>query len=196
MDLANRINQAFEDSAQIKLQTRAALVQPIAEAAQAVVACLLRDGKILSCGNGGSAADAQQFTAKLMNQFETDRPGLAAIALTENTSVLTAIANDHDFNQIFSRQIRALGMAGDMLLVISTSGNSLNLAEAILAAHERNMEIIAITGREGGAIGEMLRAEDIHICVNAQSTARIQEVQLLAMHCLCDSIDYLLMGGE
>jgi len=195
MDLADRISHIFEDSAQIKLQVKDALAKPIAEAAHRMVACLMRDGKILSCGNGGSAADAQQFTAKLLNQFETERPGLAAIALTANNSVITAIANDHDFSQIFSRQVRTLGMAGDVLLVISTSGNSMNVVEAIFAAHERGMEVIALTGREGGAVGEMLRAEDIHICVNTQSIARIQEVQLVALHCLCDSIDYLLMGG-
>ena len=131
-----------------------------------------------------------------MNRFEIERPGLAAIALTTDSSVLTSIANDYDFSQVFSRQVRGLGMAGDVLLAISTSGNSINVVEAIHAAHERGMRVIALTGREGGTMGEILEADDIHICVNVERTARIQEVHLLTLHCLCDAIDHTLLGGE
>ena len=196
MNLAGRIRKHFDDSAHTKLQTKDSLAQPIADAAQAMVTCLMNDGKILACGNGGSAADAQHFAAELLNRFETERPGLAAIALTTDSSVLTSIANDYDFSQVFSRQVRGLGMAGDVLLAISTSGNSINVVEAMHAAHERGMRVIALTGREGGTMGEILEAEDIHICVNVERTARIQEVHLLTLHCLCDAIDFTLLGGE
>ena len=196
MELTDRIRSHFDASAQTKLDTKDALAQPIAYAAQGLVACLMNDGKILSCGNGGSAADAQHFAAELINRFEIERPGLAAIALTTDSSVLTSIANDYDFSQVFSRQVRALGMAGDMLLAISTSGNSINVVEAIHAAHERSMVVVALIGREGGAIREILGENDIRICVDAHSTARIQEVHLLVLHCLCDAIDHLLLGTE
>jgi D-sedoheptulose 7-phosphate isomerase len=194
MDLTIRIGKHFDDSAQTKLQAKSALVQPIADAAQALVECLMRDGKILACGNGGSAADAQHFAAELVNRFEIERPGLPAIALTTDSSVLTSIANDYDFKLVFSKQVRALGMAGDMLLAISTSGNSVNVIEAIHAAHERDMRVIALTGRGGGTMGEILRPGDLHICVESQNTARTQEVHLLVLHCLCDAIDHLLLG--
>lgn len=196
MDLTNRIRKHFDDSAQTKLQAKDALAQPIADAAQALVTCLMNDGKILVCGNGGSAADAQHFAAELINRFEIERPALAAIALTTDSSVLTSIANDYDYNQIFSRQVRGLGMADDVLIAISTSGNSINVVEAVLAAHERDMRVIALTGREGGSMGEMLEENDFHLCVRADSTARIQETHLLILHCLCDAIDHLLLGGE
>ncbi len=196
MDLTNRILKHFDDSVQTKLQARDTLAQPIADAAQALVTCLMNDGKILVCGNGGSAADAQHFAAELINRFEIERPALAAIALTTDSSVLTSIANDYDYSQIFSRQVRGLGMADDMLIAISTSGNSINVVEAVHAAHERDMRVIALTGREGGTMGEMLEANDFHLCVHAESTARIQEVHLLILHCLCDTIDHLLLGGE
>lgn len=196
MDLTNRIRKHFDDSAQAKLQAKDTLAQPVADAAQALVTCLMNDGKILACGNGGSAADAQHFAAELINRFEIERPALAAIALTTDSSVLTSIANDYDYSQIFSRQVRGLGMAGDVLIAISTSGNSINVVEAIHAAHDRGMRVIALTGREGGTMGEILEANDFHLCVHAESTARIQEVHLLALHCLCDAIDYLLLGGE
>ena len=195
MNLAGRISKHFDDSAQTKLQVKDALAQPIADAAQAMVECLTNDGKILACGNGGSAADAQHFAAELDNRFEIERPGLAAIALTTDSSVLTSIGNDYDFSLEFLRQVRALGMADDVLLAISTSGNSTNVVESINAAHERGMRVIALTGREGGIIGEMLEANDIHICVHTERTARIQEVHLLTLHCLCDAIDHLLLGG-
>jgi len=196
MDLSNRIRKHFDDSAQTKLQTRDTLAQPVADAAQMLVNCLMNDGKVLACGNGGSAADAQHFAAELINRFEIERPGLAAVALTTDSSVLTSIANDYDFSQIFSRQVRGLGMPGDALLAISTSGNSINVVEAVHAAHEQGVSVIALTGREGGTMGEILQPGDIHICVHAESTARIQEVHLLVLHCLCDAIDHLLLGGE
>lgn len=196
MDLTDRIRNHFELSAQTKLQEKDALAQPISDAAEVLVTCLMSDGKILACGNGGSAADCQHFAAELVNRFEIERPGLAAIALTTDSSILTSIANDYDYSQVYSRQVRALGMANDALIAISTSGNSINVVEAIHAAHERNMRVIALTGREGGTIGEILAADDIHLCVHAESTARIQEVHLLILHCLCDAIDHSLLGGE
>ncbi|MDP1634110.1 MAG: phosphoheptose isomerase [Gallionellaceae bacterium] len=196
MSLTTRIGKHFDDSAQTKLQSKKVLAKPIADAAQAMVACLMNDGKILACGNGGSAADCQHFAAELVNRFEIERPGLAAIALTTDSSVLTSIANDYDYVQIFSKQVRALGMDGDVLLAISTSGNSPNVIEAIQAAHERNMPVVALTGKDGGKMAGMLKPADIHICVPAKSTARIQEVHLLALHCMCDAIDHLILGGE
>ncbi len=196
MTLIKRVNQHFDDSAEIKLQSKKVMAKPIAEAAQAMVTALLHDHKILACGNGGSAADAQHFAAELINRFEVERPGLPAIALTTDSSVLTSIANDYDYKQIFSKQVRALGMEGDVLLAISTSGNSPNVIDAITAAHERNMVVVALTGRDGGKMGAMLRKGDFHLCVPAQRTARVQEVHLLSIHCLCDLIDHLLFGGE
>jgi D-sedoheptulose 7-phosphate isomerase len=196
MTLTTRIGKHFDDSAQIKLQSKNVLAQPIADAAQAMVTCLMNDGKILVCGNGGSAADSQHFAAELINRFEVERPGLAAIALTTDSSVLTSIANDYDYVQIFSKQVRALGMDGDVLLAISTSGNSPSVLEAILAAHERNMPVVALTGKDGGKMASLLNPADFHICVPAKSTARIQEVHLLVLHCLCDAIDHLILGSE
>ncbi len=196
MTLIKRVNQHFDDSAEIKQQSKEVMAKPIAEAAQAMVTALLHDHKILACGNGGSAADAQHFAAELINRFEVERPGLPAIALTTDSSVLTSIANDYDYKQIFSKQVRALGMEGDVLLAISTSGNSPNVIDAITAAHERNMVVVALTGRDGGKMGAMLRKGDFHLCVPAQRTARVQEVHLLSIHCLCDVIDHLLFGGE
>jgi D-sedoheptulose 7-phosphate isomerase len=196
MTLAKRVSKHFDDSAEIKLQSKNALAKPIAEAAQAMVGCLMHDGKILACGNGGSAADAQHFAAELINRFEVERPGLPAVALTTDSSVLTSIANDYDYKQIFSKQVRALGMEGDVLLAISTSGNSPNVVAAIEAAHERGMTVIALTGRDGGQMGAMLREGDFHLCVPTQRTARIQEVHLLILHSLCDVVDHVLLGGE
>jgi D-sedoheptulose 7-phosphate isomerase len=196
MDLISRISENFSESAHLKLQSMDALAAPIAAAAQRLVQCLNANGKVLACGNGGSAADSQHFSAELLNRFEMERPGLAAIALTTDTSTLTSIANDYDFEQVFSKQVRALGDAGDVLLAISTSGNSRNVVAAIHAAHECAMSVIALTGRDGGRMGEILHPSDIHICVPASSTARIQEVHLLSLHCLCDAIDCLLLGVE
>jgi D-sedoheptulose 7-phosphate isomerase len=196
VDLITRITENFSESAHLKLQSMDALAGPIAAAAERMVQCLKNDGKIMSCGNGGSAADSQHFAAELVNRFEMERPALAAIALTTDTSTLTSIANDYHFDQVFSKQVRALGRAGDLLLAISTSGNSRNVVEAMQAAHESQMGVVALTGRNGGKMAEVLRPADIHICVPAQSTARIQEVHLLTLHCLCDAIDCLLLGVE
>jgi len=196
MDLINRISENFSESAHLKLQSMDALAGPIAAAAERMVHCLKLDGKIMACGNGGSAADSQHFAAELLNRFEMERPGLAAIALTTDTSTLTSIANDYDFDQVFSKQIRALGQKNDLLLAISTSGNSKNVVAAVRAAHESGIDVVALSGRNGGQLTEVLQASDIHICVPAQSTARIQEVHLLTLHCLCDAIDCLLLGVE
>ncbi len=196
MDLISRISENFSESAHLKLECMDTLAAPIAAAAQLMVDCLKADGKILACGNGGSAADAQHFSAELLNRFEKERPGLAGLALTTDSSTLTSIANDYDFNQIFSKQVRALGRDGDVLLAISTSGNSKNVIAAIEAAHESGLRVVALTGRDGGLIGELTAADDVHICVPAQSTARIQEVHLLTLHCLCDAIDCLLLGVD
>ncbi len=196
MDLQARIQRHFADSAQLKLQTAELLAEPIERAAELMVGSLLNEGKILACGNGGSAADAQHFSAELLNRFEMERPGLAGIALTTDSSTLTSIGNDYDFNQIFSKQVRALGHGGDVLLAISTSGNSPNVIAAITAAHEKQMNVVALTGRDGGKMGEMLREADVHICVPSPVTARIQEVHILCLHCLCDAIDVQLLGVE
>jgi D-sedoheptulose 7-phosphate isomerase len=196
MDLINRISENFSERAHLKLQSMDALAGPIAAAAERMVQCLKLDGKIMACGNGGSAADAQHFAAELLNRFEMERPGLAAIALTTDTSTLTSIANDFDFEQVFSKQVRALGQKNDLLLAISTSGNSKIVLAAVQAAHEAGMDVVALSGRNGGKFTEVLQSGDIHICVSAQSTARIQEVHLLTLHCLCDAIDCLLLGVE
>ena len=196
MDLISRISDTFSESAHLKLQSMDALAGPIAEAAERMVQCLKQDGKILACGNGGSAADCQHFAAELINRFEMERPSLAALALTTDTSTLTSIANDYDFDQIFSKQVRGLGHASDVLLAISTSGNSSNVIAAIEAAHECEMAVVALTGRDGGKIAGVLAADDVHICVPANSTARIQEVHLLSLHCICDAIDCLLFGVQ
>ncbi len=196
MDLIARISEHFGDSARLKMDAMDMLAAPIALAVEYMSECLLADGKILSCGNGGSAADAQHFSSELVNRFEIERPGLAAIALSTDTSILTSIANDYDFSQVFSKQVTALGRAGDVLLAISTSGNSHNVIEAIRAAHARDMRVVALTGNSGGQIDELLRDDDVHICVPAASTARIQEVHLLTIHCLCDGIDCLILGVE
>ena len=196
MDLIARITRHFSDSAQTKLNAVEQLAGPIADAVAVMAACLRANGKILACGNGGSAADCQHFAAELLNRFEMERPGLAAMALTTDSSTLTSIANDYDFRQIFSKQVRALGQTGDVLLAISTSGNSPNVIEAIAAAHEQGMRVVALTGRNGGRIAEVLRPGDQHICVPHENTARIQEVHLLTLHCLCDGIDCVLLGVE
>ncbi len=196
MDLISRINQHFQESAQTKLDAMEIMAEPIAQAIEAMVACLLNNGKILACGNGGSAADAQHLAAELVGRFEVERHELAAIALTTDTSILTAIANDYGYKVVFAKQVRALGQPGDILVAISTSGNSPSVVEAVNAAHENDLRIIALTGRGGGTIGEILRADDVHISVPATRTARIQETHLLTIHCLCDGIDCLLMGVE
>jgi D-sedoheptulose 7-phosphate isomerase len=196
LDILSRIHQHFTDSAHLKLQAMEVLADPIRLAAERMVQCLMSEGKIMACGNGGSAADAQHFSAELLNRFERERPGLAAMALTTDSSTLTSIANDYAFEQVFSKQVRALGQANDLLLAISTSGNSKNVLEAIHAAHDRELSVIALTGNGGGQIGEALYHSDFHICVPSSITARIQEVHLLTLHCLCDAIDYTLLGAE
>jgi len=196
MDLTDRISQHFKESAQTKLDAVELLAAPIAEGIEAMVGSLLNNGKILACGNGGSAADAQHLAAELVGRFEVERHELAAIALSTDTSVISAIANDYGYKAVFAKQVRALGQPGDILVAISTSGNSPNVIEAINAAHENDLLVIALTGKGGGAIGEILRDSDVHICVPAERTARIQETHLLIIHCLCDGIDCLLMGVE
>lgn len=196
MDLQDRILGHFLESIETKQKAAGDLVAVIQMAGEAMVGSLLNDGKILSCGNGGSAGDAQHFSAELQNRFEKERPGLPAIAITTDSSTLTAIANDYSYNEIFSKQVSALGQSNDVLLAISTSGNSANVMEAMKAAHERDMKIVALTGRDGGAMADLLSAEDIEIRVPADRTARIQEVHLVVIHCLCDYIDTKLFGGD
>jgi D-sedoheptulose 7-phosphate isomerase len=196
MDVASRIRMHFSDSAELKLAAAEVMAPHIARAAALMTECLLADGKVLACGNGGSAADAQHFAAEMVGRFERERPELPAISLCTDTSILTAIANDYDYAQVFAKQVRALGDAGDVLLAISTSGNSANVVSAVDAAHERGLRIVALTGKGGGRLGELVNAEDVHLCVPHDVTARIQEVHLLTIHCLCDAIDASLLGDE
>lgn len=196
MDPVQRVKENFHESIQVKTEAAELLAPIIVAAAEAITNCLLGEHKILSCGNGGSAADSQHFSAEMLNRFEMERPGLPAIALTTDTSTITSIANDYQFAEIFSKQIRALGQAGDILLVISTSGESHNIIHAIDAAHDREMNIIALTGREGGQITDMLKQEDFELRVPSWSTARIQEVHIMIIHSLCDLIDRHLLGQE
>ena len=188
-----RVAAHFAESANLKLAASQTLAAPVARAAELLAETLRAGGKILSCGNGGSAADAQHFAAELVNRFETERPPLAAVALTTDSSTLTSIANDYAYQQVFSKPLRAIGRRGDALLAISTSGNSANVVEAIHAAHELGLRVVALTGNGGGKMGAVLRADDAHLCVPHRSTARIQEVHLLVLHCLCDGIDTLLL---
>lgn len=196
MDLPQRIRAQFAASAEVKRQAMEMLDRPIAAAIKIMVDALMNSGKILACGNGGSAGDCQHFAAELVGRFERERPGLAAIALTTDTSILTAVANDYDYNQIFVKQVQALGQPGDLLLAISTSGNSANVIAAIEVAHAREMRVVALTGKGGGKIRNLLTGNDVEICVPADRTARIQEVHLLTIHCLCDGIDCSLLGEE
>jgi D-sedoheptulose 7-phosphate isomerase len=194
MDLLARIKQNFSDSIQCKIAAADSLPPAIARAAELMAQALLADNKILACGNGGSAADSQHFASELVNRFEIERPSLAAIALTTDTSSLTSIANDYHFNAIFAKQIRGLGRPGDILLAISTSGNSANILQAVETAHQKQMRVVALTGREGGELASLLAADDIEVRVPARLTSRIQEIHLLIIHCLCDSIDYQLFN--
>ena len=194
--LEQRIQQQFFDSADLKYQSAEALTRPIADAVNAVVGCITAGGKVLACGNGGSASDAQHFAAEFVGRFERERPGLAAIALTTDSSILTAIANDYDFTQVFAKQVQALGAPGDVLIALSTSGNSANVLAAVDAARARDMTVIALTGRGGGKLREKLLETDVHICVPHERTARIQEVHILALHCLCDAVDLQLLGEQ
>ena len=194
--LEQRIEQQFIDSADLKYQSAQTLSKPIAAAVGALLMCVTGGGKVMACGNGGSAADAQHFAAEFVGRFERERPELGAIALSTDSSIITAIANDYNFDQIFSKQVRALGQPGDVLLVISTSGNSRNVLAAIEAAHERDLIVVALTGKGGGKITQLLRETDVHICVPHDRTARIQEVHLLVLHCLCDGVDSQLLGEQ
>lgn len=194
--IEQRIQQQFFDSADLKYAAAEVLSKPIADAVEAVVGCITAGGKVLVCGNGGSASDAQHFAAEFVGRFERERPGLAALALTTDTSILTAIGNDYDFNSIYSKQVQALGNPGDVLIAISTSGNSGNVLAAVAAAHAKDMTVVALTGRAGGKLGALLTDTDVHICVPHDRTARIQEVHGLALHCLCDAVDLQLLGEQ
>ncbi len=196
MDLLQRVSLHFTNSVEAKQQSLELVGPAIVQAAMMCAQCLKNEGKVLACGNGGSAADAQHFSAELLNRFEMERPPLAAIALTTDSSTLTSVANDYTFEHIFSKQVQALGQPDDVLLAISTSGNSPNIISAIRSAQDRRMRTIALTGRDGGQISGLLDKEDVEIRVPAQVTARIQEVHILAIHCLCDLIDNLLFGKE
>ncbi|MDA9901349.1 phosphoheptose isomerase [Gammaproteobacteria bacterium] len=196
MSFENLITKHFEDSIEVKQASAAILASPILDATEIMLNSLLNHGKILSCGNGGSAGDAQHFSAELLNRFEKERPGLPAMAISTDTSTITAIANDYSYEEIFSKQVLALGMTNDTLLAISTSGNSTNVVRAIDAAHEREMSVIALTGNDGGKLSVKLHENDIEIRVPSNRTARIQEVHLVVIHCLCDLIDHKLFGGE
>jgi len=194
-EVAVRVAAQFSDSAQLKLAAAQALAAPIARASGQMADTLRGGGKVLACGNGGSAADAQHFAAELVNRFEAERPPLAAIALTTDSSTLTSIANDYSYDQVFAKQLRALGRKGDVLLAISTSGNSGSILEAVRAAHELGVRVVALTGNGGGKLAAVLAADDVHVCVPHTRTVRIQEVHLLALHCMCDAIDFQLFGA-
>ena len=193
--LTQRVAEHFAESIQAKQQAAQVLAQPTAQAAELLFNALANDGKFLICGNGGSAADAQHFAAEMTGRFEKERMELAAIALTTDTSALTAIGNDYGFDHVFSKQVRALGRTGDVLVGISTSGNSGNVIEAIKAAHENGMHVIALTGRDGGKIAQMLQEGDVLLNVPYPRTARIQEVHILLIHAICDCIDAMLTEG-
>lgn len=196
MDAETRVKDHFAESIAVKQVAGEQLAERISAAGQLMSQSLLKDGKILSCGNGGSAGDAQHFSAELLNRFEMERPGLPGIALTTDSSTLTAIANDYAYEDIFSKQVRALGRENDVLLAISTSGNSENVNRAVVAAHERGVRVVGLSGRDGGRMASLLEEEDIEIRVPADRTARIQEVHLVVIHCLCDLIDTILLGGD
>jgi D-sedoheptulose 7-phosphate isomerase len=194
--MLERIKHIFAESIATQQQALDLIAPEIARAAEAMLGCLLEGHKIMICGNGGSAADAQHFASEMVNHFEAERPGLPTIALTTDSAALTSISNDYGFSEIFAKQLRALGQPGDILLVITTSGDSANLIRAIEDAHGRDIRVIALNGREGGTTALSLQPEDIEIRVTSPSTARIQEVHLLVLHCLCDLIEHLLLGQE
>lgn len=191
-----RILQHFHESAELKLQSANALTQPISQAIDLMFSALANGNKILACGNGGSAADCQHFAAELVGRFERERNPLPALALTTDSSIMTAVGNDYSYRDIFSKQVQAFGQPGDVLLAITTSGNSANVLAAAEAALEREMRVVALTGKDGGALGRMLTDADVHINVPHTRTARIQEVHLVTIHCICDGIDVALFGGD
>lgn len=194
MNSLERITEHFTASIETKVAAKDVLPAAIEQAGAAMVKCLSEGGKILSCGNGGSAGDAQHFSSELLNRFEMERPSLAAMALTTDSSTLTSIANDYSYNEIFSKQVSALGKPGDILLAISTSGNSGNVMEAIKVAHDKGMPVISLTGRDGGEMAPLVSGDDVELRVPSPVTARIQEVHLLIIHCLCDMIDQTMFG--
>ena len=194
--MQSRIKHMFQASIETKQQALNVLPAAIENASLMMVSSLLNEGKLLACGNGGSAGDAQHFSSEMLNRFERERPSLPAIALTTDSSTITSIANDYSYEEVFSKQIRALGQEGDVLLAISTSGNSANVVQAIHAAHDRNMHVVALTGRDGGQIAPLLLPDDVEIRVPSNGTARVQEVHLLVIHSLCDLIDHQLFGSE
>jgi D-sedoheptulose 7-phosphate isomerase len=196
MDPIARVRGHFTESIAIKVTAAEQIAESIAAAGQVMSDAILNDGKIMSCGNGGSAADAQHLSSELLNRLEMERPGLPAIALTTDSSTLTSISNDYAYEEIFSKQVRALGKEQDVLLGISTSGNSENVIRAIAAAHERGMNVIALTGGDGGRMANIFQPGDVEIRVPATRTARIQEVHLIVIHCLCDLIDTTLLGEQ
>lgn len=194
--MEQRIQQQFFDSADLMYAAAEVLSKPIADAVEALLGCITAGGKLMVCGNGGSACDAQHFAAEFVGRFERERPGLAALALTTDTALLTAIGDDYDFNAIYAKQVQALGSPGDVLIAISTSGSSANVLAAVEAAHAKDMTVVALSGRGGGKLGALLMDTDVHICVPHDRTARIQEVHGLVLHCLCDAVDQQLLGEQ
>jgi len=191
--LRQRASQHFLDSIAVKQEAEKILPAAVAEGVIAMTDCLRSGGKVMACGNGGSAADAQHFAAELIGRFERERQELAAIALTTDSSILTAVGNDYSYDEVFSKQVRGLGKPGDILLGISTSGNSKNVVKAIEAAKKIGMKIIALTGNGGGKIATLLDSGDIHLCAPSTRTARIQETHLVLLHSLCDGVDHLML---
>ena len=194
MDRLGKVKQIFDDSIALKTEAAFALGPKIVEAADSILECLMENSKVMACGNGGSAADAQHFSSEMLNRFERERPGLAAIALTTDASTITSIANDCQFADIFSKQIRALGRPGDVVLAFSTSGESHNIVGAIDAAHDQDARVVLVSGRDGGEAARNLHNRDVEIRVPSSSTARIQEVHLMVVHCICDLVDHHLLG--
>ena len=194
MDQTTRITELFADSFNTKRAAVDVLTPKIVAAGNTMLKAFNANKKILTCGNGGSAGDAQHFSSEMLNRFERERPGLPALALTTDSSTVTSIANDYRYSEVFSKQIRALGQPGDVLLAFTTSGNSTNILEAIDAAHEKKISVVLVSGKDGGPAANKLDNDDIEIRVPSSSTARIQEVHLLVVHCLCDLIDNSLLG--
>ncbi|MDR1012350.1 MAG: SIS domain-containing protein [Coxiellaceae bacterium] len=192
MNLMQHIRFSFQENIKLKIKASEMLIPIIVEASQVLVNCIQNGGKILSCGNGGSACDAMHFNAEIANRYIVERNGLSAITLVSDTALLTAISNDYSYQDIFSRQIKALGNKNDVLLSISTSGNSENIIKAILKAHECKIRVIALTGNNGGKIAKILTTDDVEIRVPSSVTPRIQESHILVIHCLCELVDILL----